>query len=233
MRAYDRTQPLVMLHIPKTGGTSVQRIFRSWFGDGLVEHYFDESRNAMPTRHDLAMVHFPERPVVVYGHFNRLRGFGVDDYYPQVTQFITILRDPFDRAISLYFFVRQNSQQGAGWWKSSDPATMTLREFLAQKEEGPLPTFSPIPLTLDNFEEVIEASFVEVGIMEKLDESLRRIAHSLHVHYDSSMLTIENRTARNQEIPHELRESFMRRHPLEYAIYNYVASKFDQKNCSL
>jgi hypothetical protein len=149
-----------------------------------------------------------------------------------VKQFITILRDPFDRAISLYFYVRQGSQQGAGWWKSSDPATMALHDFLAQKEEGPLPTFSPIPLTLDNFEEVIETSFVEVGIMEKLDESLRRIADSLHVHYDSSMLTIENQTARNQEIPHELRESFIRRHPLEYAIYNYVASKFDHKNRS-
>jgi hypothetical protein len=218
-----------MLHIPKTGGTSVKRVFRSWFGEGLMEHYFDSWNNSMPTRHELATAHRLERPVVVYGHFNALRGFGVTDYYPQVTQFITILRDPFERALSGYFYIRQQVQQGASWWESSEPAKMTLREYLSRRPEGPLPTFSPIPLTLDNFKDVIETSFVEVGILERLDESLRRIAHALHMDYDSSMLSSENQSTRDQDIPNDLREEFVEKHPLEYAIYNYVARKFDHE----
>lgn len=216
-----------MLHVPKTGGTSVMRIFRAWFGEGFLSHYFDRGTNSMPTRHDLATAHRPERPVVVYGHFNASRGFGVADYYPQVKQFVTIVRDPFERAVSGYFYVQQQFQRGASWWEGSRPAAMTLREYLSRKSEGPPLLFSPISLTLDNYREILEMFFVEIGITEKLDESLRRIARSLAMDYDSSMLPTENRSLRTQEIPNDLRESFIERHPLEYAIYNYAAARFD------
>jgi hypothetical protein len=41
------------------------------------------------------------------GHFNRQRGFGVEHDYPGVGQFVTLLRDPYDAAISAYHYLRR------------------------------------------------------------------------------------------------------------------------------
>jgi hypothetical protein len=69
--------PLIFIHIPKTAGTSVKQIFRKWYGQGLHMHYYNEQAGGLPVKHDLQAFHSIERPVVIYGHFNRLRGFGM------------------------------------------------------------------------------------------------------------------------------------------------------------
>jgi hypothetical protein len=104
MREYNPKDPLIAIHIPKTGGTSIRDLFREWFGSGLLTHY--KSKDALPTRHDLSCIQDSNIPIAIYGHFNQLRNFGITQYYPMVNQFVTILRDPFERAVSRYFFNR-------------------------------------------------------------------------------------------------------------------------------
>lgn len=117
MKAYDPSCPLVFIHVPKTAGSSVRRIFTQWFGERFVPHYFDEANGTPPQRSPLFDQHSPELPVCVYGHFNRKRGFGVQDNYPDARQFMTVLRDPFEMAISGYYFMRNT---GAGWKDKSN-----------------------------------------------------------------------------------------------------------------
>ena len=107
MRSYDSNLPLFFIHIPKAAGTSTQKIFSTWFGTGLLKHYYDEYSGTMPQKYDINQIHSPETPVVVYGHFNRLRYFGVEHYYPNAQQFITILRDPLEATISHYFYSKK------------------------------------------------------------------------------------------------------------------------------
>ena len=38
MIPYDPSQPLVSLHIPKTGGTSFTKVLEQWFGDRIYLH---------------------------------------------------------------------------------------------------------------------------------------------------------------------------------------------------
>ena len=54
-----------------------------------MTHYYTKATESLPPRRDLRA----ERarlgaPPVIYGHFNRLRGFGITQYYPQVGQFL-------------------------------------------------------------------------------------------------------------------------------------------------
>lgn len=225
MKEYDAEQPLIVLHIPKTAGVSCKTLYREWFGDKLFFHYFNEKTAAMPKRHDIYGLHTKESPVAVYGHFNRSRNFGVEDYYPTANQFVTILRDPFERIVSGYFYLRkcaanyrdQSRVPGEGvreYVRNLDPKITMLNHF-------------PRSMTLDNYDEIIETLFVEIGITERLEESMRRIALKLNRPYSLNSLEHLNVSERDQPVPYELKDEFIESHPLEYAVYDYVSRKFD------
>jgi hypothetical protein len=87
MREYNPKEPLIAIHIPKTGGTGVRELFSEWFGSGLITHY--KGKHGLPDRHDLCSMKNDNLPIALYGHFNQLRNFGITQYYPDVNQFIT------------------------------------------------------------------------------------------------------------------------------------------------
>lgn len=33
MRNYDRSEPLIVIHIPKAAGSSAKQVFKRWYGD--------------------------------------------------------------------------------------------------------------------------------------------------------------------------------------------------------
>ena len=105
MKNYNRNETLISIHIPKTGGTSLRKILRKWFGEKLFLHYFNEKDCSMPVKYEFAS------GICIHGHFNSRRGFGINDYYPQATQFITFLRDPFDILISRFFYEKEKKLQ--------------------------------------------------------------------------------------------------------------------------
>ena len=109
MREYDPYKPLIHIHLPKTGGVTVKEIYKNWFKQGLLFHYYNEPEQKLPVKYDLEKLHNINSPICVFGHFNKARDFGIKDYYPDVNQFITILRDPFEKAISGYFFLKKNN----------------------------------------------------------------------------------------------------------------------------
>ncbi len=222
MREYNPTQPLIVIHIPKTAGASAEAIFRGWFGSGFLRHYFNPVEGEMPQKYDLSKIHSSEKPVVLYGHFNKLRHFGVEDYYPEVSQFITILRDPFEQLVSSYFFRRK---VGDKYKDQSRVPRGELRDYIRNTKPNMLNQF-PQEVTIDNYQEMIETQFIEIGITEYLDESIRRIARKLNKEYDSTTLKRVNVTERDQEVPYELREEFMEKNQFEYTIYQYALSKF-------
>ncbi|MBN0989834.1 hypothetical protein [Amphritea pacifica] len=221
MKEYDSNLPLVVIHVPKTAGVSVREIYKSWYSDGLLFHYYDAVKGAMPQKYDLAGMHSNERPVAVYGHFNKARGFGVEHYYPDAKQFVTILRDPFERAVSAYFYLRKQGRE------ASRIPDGDLREYVLGPRVSILNQF-PCEVTMDNYQEIIESLFIEVGVTEHLDESMARIANKIHKEYQPGTLLHLNATERDQSmIPADLKEEFMANKQLDYAIYNYVRAKYD------
>ncbi len=223
MKDYDARRPLVFIHVPKAAGTSVRHVFRGWFGPGLYDHYFDERRGLRPTLPDLHG-RPPGVPVVVYGHFNRLRGFGVEHDLPWADQFVTILRDPYDAAVSAYHYVRRH---GHDWQDQSRVPKADLRQYLLQTPPNLLNHF-PRVVTHDNYREQIETWFVEIGVMSALDESLQRIARRLGLPYQPGTLPHDNATPRTPQPPAEpdLRDWYRERHALEHAVYDHVAARY-------
>lgn len=219
MIEYDRRKPLIFTHIPKTAGTSVRAVFEGWFGDNLRHHY-----GQPPERHDVEALHSPEHPLVLYGHFNGGRNLAAWEHYPQIDQFVTILRDPWERHLSLYFFAKRRQS-----WKnySHFKSIGTLEEFL-QGEGTNFHNFFPEPLTRENFRDVIESRFVEIGIVEQLQASLARIGDRLGVPFDPGQVPHVNAEPRAEEIPTWLKDRFRGIHALEYEVYDYVRETYER-----
>ena len=87
----------------------------------------------------------------------------------------------------------------------------------------------PCETTLDNYKEIIQSMFVEVGITEYLGESMTRIARKINKEYKPGSLLHLNATERSQSIPYDLKEDFMEKNQLDYAIYNYVLANYTQQ----
>lgn len=231
MRAYDPALPLVFIHVPKTAGASVRRLVMTWFGSGYLPHYYDERHALSPGRDPGFEHHSAEHPVCVYGHFNRRRGFGVEHDYPDAQQFVTILRDPFEMAISEYYFIRKT---GADWKDRSRVPSLPLRRHLETAQINMLAHF-PRPVSADNYRDVVEEFFVDIGFTETLVQSLEQMAGLLGRSFDPQQLEHRNRTPRddqNQEVQ-ALRSDFRERHRLEFDVYDYAMSRCGVQNSSI
>jgi Sulfotransferase family len=195
MAAYDSSSPLISIHIAKTAGTSLTSVLRSWFGDRMRLHYSDPWTRpgcvSPPTRHKW------EGSICIHGHFVAERGFGVQEYYPQATQFIVFLREPFDRFQSLWRHLHEAKRRGAHIPElDGDPdfGTFLLRwaEVAATKSEpnGFNWQLPPQPVSGSSF---FDDRFLFVGLVERYAESLAALAATLGM---DSVATIpyENRT---------------------------------------
>jgi len=221
MREYNNNEALISIHIPKCGGSSFLSVLRLWFETGLKDHYFNEVSCEMPIKHDLNSEH----RICIHGHFNKERGFGIRDYYPDVKQFITMLRDPFEVTISNYFYIKRESESGKSYRDGKLYSVDDLFEYIKQSSSFVL-AHMPCDITMNNFREVIEEKFVYVGIVEDIQTSVDCLADKLGKPRVS--IGHDNISERNEYVPEDLKEEFIRRHPVEYAMYEYVLGRYSE-----
>lgn len=221
MKKYDPAQALISLHIPKCGGHSVRRVLKNWFGENLYFHYF-QKRNALPVKHEL------KPGVCIHGHFNKTKGFGVDDYYPGVNQLITFLRDPLEIVISNYFFWKRTARERQirlGYLKQGDDHDYRdIEDFFNKRPVSHIPNFLPGNLTERNFKEVFAEKFVYIGIVEDMKTSLKKLAQKLGFQLGEEVWI--NRSQRDEEISKKTREKFIEENAFAYEIYGYAKKNY-------
>lgn len=163
-----------------------------------------------------------KKGVCVHGHFNRLRGTGVSDYYPEVDQFITFLREPFEIAVSNFFFIKKLGKKA---WRDGKPHPFSapeadIHDFFKGNKKSYLLNFFPFELTWENYKETIEQYFVYVGIMEYLQQSMDNLA--LRLGFPKINVGKLNVSPRFEKLPPDVRARFKENNALEYAVYDYA-----------
>jgi hypothetical protein len=231
--SYDPGRPLFSLHVPKTAGTSFRNDLEAWFGRENMAYHYRGDQGEAPERARL-------RPgLCVHGHFNRLRGIGVRQYYPEADQFIVLLRDPFDRFVSnwryLHFQVRSGVSVPA-FADRPDLATWLDRRRLALAETGEDP-FSFLAQLADPVDPAApEAAFgpqyLAVGVTERYAQSVELIAAVLGKPPPSeerrlNLASEPHREGDPDEERPELREAYARAFPLEHAVYRAAEARLD------
>jgi hypothetical protein len=225
---YDADQPLVSIHIPKAAGTSVRACLDAWFGDRLFTHYPDEAVAGAPKRHALG----PR--TCVHGHFNKHRWFGVLDYYPDVTQWVTFLRDPFEQHVSLFFYLRKFAGEyhfagrlvpTSAWHGFGDFMDFIAdsRDVLQTTPANTLLAHLPVDFVKQRPDIALDR-FVHVGITEVMDRSLRLLADKL----GHSLSEVPNLNQAERDLP--LDQRHRSRHealfPLEHSVYQVARERF-------
>lgn len=180
MKKMEQQQALIFLHIPKTAGTTLNRIIE-WQYNPLSIFTMDPYRiRATPER----LRQLPEarrrRLRMVRGHFY----YGVHEYLPQGSTYITMLREPVARFLSAYYFLQRRplhpmhrkvktERIGVEDFIRLTPQRQNLQTSLVAgiKSNGKCEAS-----TLEIAKENLVKSFSVVGLSERFEESLMLIA---------------------------------------------------------
>lgn len=239
MRAYDPEWPLFSIHIPKCAGTSLRQVLSGWYRERFYFHRANPATGEKPVRFNLSVgvkrrqrwiLRKPYPPCVcVHGHFDYGQGTGVRDYYPDARQFITFLRDPFDIALSIYFFSKaQGENRYVGGQRRpmrdefSDVSDYMEREVL--NKPSIIPNFMPFRIDTIKFERELQKHFIYVGITEDSDKSIERLSQRLG--FPHVPIKRINESHWDEPIPDGAREEYRIKHPHEYTLYEYALAHY-------
>ncbi|KUO65112.1 MAG: hypothetical protein APF80_10965 [Alphaproteobacteria bacterium BRH_c36] len=162
---------IVSVHIRKAAGSSFRTALKEYYGDYLLLDYGDEigsssvSSRIKRFKRKLAMRAdsdgIVERYKIVHGHFF------ADKYRSLKTplEYATFLRDPVDRVLSNYYYLKRNPGRKHGDAVVIKKYQFTLEQYVAFPDARDVQCqfLSGIPLS----------SFAFVGLAEAYDESIK------------------------------------------------------------
>ncbi len=233
MKPYDPEKPILYTHIPKCAGTSVVRLLRDWYGRYYHKLNQDETRDIVlprvETKDDRGCWYSMIK--CVHGHFNHGRGYGLPYFYPEVDQYFTILRDPFDLVVSMYFFAKGRSAKGQFWFRGQPVDIRDQFPGVASYVRSyPYWLFDHLPqdITLANYEQKLSSKFVYIGIFEDLQTSIDNLGKVLGK--PQTQLPKFNVSTYDEPVPESLRDQFYHDYPLLKRVYQFAIDRYRDPN---
>ncbi|MBQ7607996.1 MAG: sulfotransferase family 2 domain-containing protein [Desulfovibrionaceae bacterium] len=191
MPPYNETQPVFFLHIPRTGGTTLDAIFFQNIEPQKVIRVYSKSEYERHTLHsidELAQIRF------ITGHLF-LDSYDPPAIYKTRVNAFTFLRDPVERLVSEYIFYKtwpnQHLYSVLNERKISFAEYLTSREpifiyrgknFMTRALSGKSFKAESYPYAaLAMAKRVLEKNFFSFGLLERFDESLLLLNRTVHL----------------------------------------------------
>jgi galactose-3-O-sulfotransferase len=227
-------EALIFVHLYKTGGTTLNRIIE-W------EYNLNRICSVEPTwwrwSYQRIMRWSPARMArmdVFKGHMP----FGLHKLLPGAASYITVLREPVERAISDYYFARRFKPHP----HHRAAHRLTLEEYFLQKHEHNLQSrilagpnaheLFPSVCDADTFaaaKENVARQFTVVGLTERFDETLAllKVLLGWKVKRYRSFRVADNRISKQQVAPATL-SLIQKWERFDIALYQYASSLFEK-----
>ncbi len=231
---------VIFLHIPKTAGTALQVMIRQQFRQsGIYELDNKDARRSMDIFKGMADRDKKKFRAVV-GHM----WFGLHESMPKPCTYITLLREPIDRVVSHYYYVRRMSAHYLHQEVIS--RNLSLKDYLEQKlstelnngqtrllsgemDENRYP-FGTCPRELlDRAKNNLKEHFSVVGIQERYTDTLRLLekVFGWKISYFHKNVT-SNRPAL-EDIPRRTIEVIRKYNQLDIELYVYAREIFEEQ----
>lgn len=181
---------LIFLHITKTAGTTLKSILKDQFDPRTIATIQQNLNH--PDFNDILYDDFVKLAPAQKNRIRFMRGhfaFGIHEHLVRPFKYITMFRDPIERAVSWYYFVKQNPDsedykrfvvnsdgfedfvgKGYGGTNSQMRVLLTREQLKKTNDDKEL-----LKVALNN----IEKYFTVFGFAEKFDESLIHFKRTL------------------------------------------------------
>jgi len=172
---------IVFVHVPKTAGMTLRALFRRMYGSEAVY----TARNPEGGLADPEpLVQMPESELsryrAVVGHLQ----FGIHELIDRPVRYVTFLREPIDRTLSDYYYLRRTHSASASvrryemaeYLRRGELANLQTRLIGGTLAERAKPADEA---DLARAKERIDQCFDAVGVIERFDESVLLMGEAL------------------------------------------------------
>jgi hypothetical protein len=209
---------VIFLHIPKTGGSTMRGVLDREYGQS---HILRVSPDTPTEALHKAGIH------CIYGHCR----YGLHQHVRQKTTYITFLRDPLDRILSMFYYIRSRPQN-----KMHDTVKqMSLREFVTTTEpriQVPLHNHQTRMISgkkqpdLKTAIDHIKKDFAVVGVTDMYPESVFMMRKALgwdDASYKKANVTRKRR--KKTDIPPKVKQIVREHNQLDYELYAFAKER--------
>ena len=226
----DESRLLIFVHIPRTGGTTLARVLTRQYPARDTLRLYDsdfgaELADLTPARID--------RLRLVLGHFY----FGAHNFIPKPCTYITFLRDPVERIISHFYYVRSSPAH----YFHEQSRRLNLAAFVEYCSDNDqtrqLAGRCGVPSARTNPTEMLEVAkgnlaehFVAVGITEDFDRSIvlmKRVLGWRHAFYVRENVSRDH--PRRDELSREALDAIRGHNELDLDLYQYARERFREQ----
>jgi Galactose-3-O-sulfotransferase. len=230
MAAANAPEAIIFLHQPKTAGTTLNRLIE-W------EYPLFEMYSIDPVFFRRSWAHLQrlsrkrlKRTRVFKGHML----FGLHEILPQSATYITVLREPVDRVISAFYFMRNYKLHPLYWkfrwedWSLEDFVRRSPRDNVQCKIVAGAEYEEPCTAEIcERAKENLVRYFSVVGLSERFDESLAlmKLRFGWKLERYSSFNVTRTRPKKG-DLPQSTRDLIAEKNSFDISLYDCAANVF-------
>jgi hypothetical protein len=234
-------QPVIIFaHIPKAAGTTLHRIIEQQYHRQDIYSIYPTPRNP-----EGGFSQFVNLPPEQRAQIRIMKGhllFGLHAYLPGPFTYFTLLREPIDRVISFYYYVRQNAQHYLHQHVLAQ--NMSLRQYIESQATTANDNFQVRMLAgaqgiafgqctrgmLDEAKFNLQEYFSVAGLSEHFDATLLMLKHAFQwrsVYYVRQNVNV--RRPALATVPPDTLDLIREQNWLDIELYQYVKQLFEDR----
>jgi hypothetical protein len=231
-------ETLIFLHIAKAGGTTFEHL--------LARHYPPGATYALDNWDTLAAIQrLKNTPPADLAHVRLLKGhmpFGLHEYLPGPARYITFLRHPVERLLSMYYFIQRTPEHYL--YEAVTGQGLTVEQFVRSGLSPELDNAQVKAISgnfthygqctradLEQAQRNVEQWFEVVGITERYDESLLLMRRALRWRgwptYKRANVTAQRPAAK--QVPASALAAIRDVNALDMELYEWAAGRLERQ----
>ncbi|MFZ5908170.1 MAG: sulfotransferase family 2 domain-containing protein [Nitrospirota bacterium] len=223
-------QPVIFMHIPKTGGVTLRDVLMQNFTPDET-YICDWPQKKEIEKLNNLTTEQKSRIKLYVGHIGYNQG--IHRIFPGNPKYITIMRDPVSRVFSYYHYILRDNPSHPLCVKAKRENLNFFELLVSNLQNEVVRRFEMQNMVLIDALELAKKAFREhfifVGLLERFDESVILLKRILNL--KTTFYAPKNTSPRKnyiQEISNEQRNYIISQNYYDILLYNYAKELFDQ-----
>lgn len=225
-------EAVIFLHLPKTAGTTLNRLIE-W------EYRLSEMYSVDPVLFEWSAAHLRKLPPRRLRKTRMFKGhmtFGLHEILPQPATYITVLRDPVERVLSAFYFMRSYKLHPFYWklrrenWTIEQFVERSRRDNVQCKIVAGADYNAPCtPEIFENAKDNLSHHFSVVGLSERFEESLALMKLRFGWELKSySSFNVTRSRPKQGDLPQATLDLIAGNNLFDVALYQHAAELFEE-----